>query len=101
MTILSCMHVVKLLQACPALCDPMDCCPPGSYVHGILQTSILEWVAMPFSRGSSQPRDQTWVLMSFTSSALACRLFTTSAILEAHLAIYVTLTKYILLYVLP
>ena len=43
------------------LCDPTDCSPPGSSVHGILQARILEWVAMPFSRGSSQPRDQTCV----------------------------------------
>jgi len=41
------------------LCNPMDCSPPGSSVHGILQARILEWVAVPFSRGSSQPRDQT------------------------------------------
>ena len=39
----------------------MDCSPPGSSVHGILQARILEWVAMPFSRGSSQPRDQTHI----------------------------------------
>ena len=39
----------KLLQSCPTLCDPMDCSPPGSSVHGILQARILEWVAMPFS----------------------------------------------------
>ena len=41
--------------------QPMDFSPPASSVHGILQTRILEWVAIPFSRGSSQPRDQTWV----------------------------------------
>ena len=41
------------------LCDPMDCSPLGSSVHGILQVSVLEWVAMPSSRGSSQPRNQT------------------------------------------
>ena len=41
------------------LCDPMDCSSPGSSVHGILQVRILEWVAIPFSRGSSQSRDQT------------------------------------------
>ena len=46
----------KSLQLCPTLCDPMDCSPPGSSVHGILQVSILETVAIPFSRGSSQPR---------------------------------------------
>ena len=43
------------------LWNPMDCSPPDSSVHGILQARILEWVAMPFSRGSSQSRDQTWV----------------------------------------
>ena len=42
-------------------CDPMDCNPPGSSVHGISQARMLEWVAIPFSRGSSQPRDWTHV----------------------------------------
>ena len=44
-------------QSYPTLCDPIDCSPPGSSVHGIFQARILEWVAMPSSRGSSQPRD--------------------------------------------
>ena len=48
-------------QPCPTLWDPMDCNLPGSSVHGILQARILEWVATPFSRESSQPRDWTWV----------------------------------------
>ena len=48
-----------VVQSCLTLCDPMDCSPPGSSVHGILQTRILKWVAILFSRGSSQPRDQT------------------------------------------
>ena len=48
-------------QLCLTLCNPMDCSPPGSSVHGILQTRILVWVAVSFSRGSSQPRAQTWV----------------------------------------
>ena len=43
------------------LCDPMDCSPPGSLVHGIFQAWILEWVAIPFFRGSSRPRDHTQV----------------------------------------
>ena len=51
----------KLLQLCPTFCDLMDCSPPSFSVHGILQARILEWVVMPFSRGSSQPRDQTCV----------------------------------------
>ena len=45
--------------SCVGLCDPMDCSPPGSSVHGILQARILEWAAIPFSRGSSPPRDGT------------------------------------------
>ena len=55
-------------------CDPMDCSLPGSSVHGILQARLLEWVAMPFSKGSSWPRDQT---MSLWSPTLAGGLFTT------------------------
>ena len=51
----------EVAQSCPTLCDPMDCNPPGSSVHGILQARILEWVAISFSRGSSQPRDRTRV----------------------------------------
>ena len=51
----------SVAQSCPTLCDPMDCSPPGSLVHGIFQAWILEWVAISFSRGSSRPRDQTWV----------------------------------------
>jgi len=52
---------VQLLQLCPTLCDPIDCSSPGSSVRGILQASILEWVAIPSSRGPSPPREQTWV----------------------------------------
>ena len=48
-------------QWCPTLCYPLDCSPPGSSVHGILQARILEWVAIPSSRGSSQLRDQIQV----------------------------------------
>ena len=51
----------KLLQSCPSLCDPMDHSLPGSSVHGILQARILEWAAMPSSRGSSWPRDGSCV----------------------------------------
>ena len=63
-TLLSIKLVVVMLvaQSCLTLCDPMDCSPPGSSVHGILQARILEWVAIPFSRSSSWPRDWTWVL---------------------------------------
>ena len=50
----------EVAQSCPTL-RPVDCSPPGSSVHGILQARILEWVAISFSRGSSQPRDRSWV----------------------------------------
>ena len=57
-----CMYVkVKSLSRVRLFCDPVDCRPPDSSVHGILQARILEWVAIAFSRGSSQPRDQTQV----------------------------------------
>ena len=49
----------EVTQSCPTLCDPMDCSLPGSAVHGIFQVRILEWVAISFSRVSSQPRDRT------------------------------------------
>ena len=63
---------VKVAQLCLTLCDPMDC-----IVHGILQPQILEWVAFPFSRGSSQPKDRTGV------SCTAGRFFTNWTIREA------------------
>ena len=62
--------VILVTQSCLTLCDPMDCSLPGSSVLGIFQARILEWVAIPFSRGSSQPRNQTQV------SHTAGRLFT-------------------------
>ena len=53
------MHVCSVTQSCSTLCDPVDWSSPGSSVHGILQARILEWVAVPSSRGSSWPRDRT------------------------------------------
>ena len=47
----------EVVQSCLTLCDPMDCSPPGSSIHGILQARILEWVTIPFSRASSGSRD--------------------------------------------
>ena len=52
---------VLVAELCLTLWDPIDCSPPGSSVHGVLQARTLEWVAIPFSRGSSWPRDQTQV----------------------------------------
>ena len=48
---------VLIAQLCLILVDPMDCSPPGCSIHGIFEARLLEWVAIPFSRGSSQPRD--------------------------------------------
>ena len=62
---------MKVTQLCLTLCDPVESSLPGSFVHGILQARILEWVAIPFSKGSSWPRDWTHV------SCLAGRFFTT------------------------
>ena len=62
--------LAKVAQSCPTLCDPMDCDLPGSSVHGIHQAITLEWVAMPSSRRSFQPRDGTQV------SLIAGRFFT-------------------------
>ena len=64
--------------------EPMNCNPPGSSVHGILQARIQEWAAMPSSRGSLQP-------MSFASPALAGRLFTTGATWEDTCNLFVYL----------
>ena len=48
----------EVAQSCPTLCDPMDCSLPGSSGHGIFQAIVLEWIAISFSKGSSQPRDK-------------------------------------------
>ena len=87
-TVYVCVYVCKMLflqgfhrgsvsQLCPTLWDPVDFRPPGSSVHGILQARILEWIAIPFSRGSSRPRDGTGV------SHIAGRFFISWATREA------------------
>ena len=83
-----CMCVL-VAQSCLILCDPVDCSLPGSSVHGILQARILEWVAIPFSRGSSWSRDQTWV------SCFASRFFTVAwATSDRHKCVYVFICIY-------
>ena len=70
---LLCLHrreYMLVALSCPTLCNPMDCSTPGSSVREIFQARVLEWVAISFFRGSSQPRDQTWV------SYIAGRFFT-------------------------
>ena len=59
-----CLHAcmcAKPFQSCLTLCDTLDCSPPGSFVHGIFQARVLEWVTVCFSGGSSQPKDLTCV----------------------------------------
>ena len=52
---------VLVAQLCLTLCNPIDCSSPGSCIHGIIQARLLEWVAIPFSRGSYRPREGTQV----------------------------------------
>ena len=68
---------VKVVQWCPALWDTMDCSPPTTSAHGVIQARILEWFAILFSRGSSRLRDQT------QDSCIAGRFFTIWATREA------------------
>ena len=63
---------IEVAQLCLTLCDPMDCSLPGSSVHEIFQARILEWVAISFSRGSSQPGDRTWVSHIVGRQTLYC-----------------------------
>ena len=81
-------------QLCPTLCDPMDCNPPGSTVHGILQARILDWLAIFSSRGSSWPRDWTHV---FCVSYIGMWILYHMSLSEAHKA----LNKYKALLLLP
>ena len=76
---------VKLLaaQSCPTLCNPMDCSLPVSSVHGILQARILEWVAIPFSRGSSSRRG--WTHSSCTGGQI---LYLLSHLESSHIATF-------------
>ena len=74
----------KLLQSCLTLCDPMDCSPPVSSVHGVLQARILEWIAISFSRGSSQPRDRTHI----SHVSCICRWVPSSTTREAPISVW-------------
>ena len=71
-----------IAQSCPTFCDPMDCSLRGSSVRGIFQAIVLKWIAISFSRGSSQPRDQT------TVSHIVDRCFTIWATGEVHRCTY-------------
>ena len=81
--------IVLVTQSCPTLCDPTDCSPPGSSVYGILQARILQWIAIPFSRGSSQSRDRTQV------SCVAGRFFTVWATGKTRKTIPLTIWTFV------
>ena len=80
-------HLVA--KSCPTLLRPHGLYPPGSSIHGISQARILRWVAISFSRGSSQPRDQTHI------ACLVCRFFTTEPALVSRLLTFKLLTIWI------
>ena len=82
-----CMHD----QSCPILCEPMDCSPPGSSVHGILQARILEWVAISSSKGSSWSRD--WTRVS-CASCIGRQVLYHWATREAQVSIFDHLKSY-------
>ena len=84
MCVCVCVWVAQLFLT---LCNHIDCSLAGSSVHGILRARILEWVVIPFSRGSSQPRDQTWV------SCIAGKFFITWATREAQSRFIVVIWK--------
>ena len=77
-----CAVHAKSLQLCPTLCDPLDYSLPGSSVHGIFQARILEWVAVPSSRGSSQFRERTRI---FCGSYIAGRFLTVEPLGKPHI----------------
>ena len=82
---------VKVTQLCPTLCDPMACT-----VHGILQARIREWVSFPFSRGSSQPRDQTRVsCIAGRLYPLSCQGIIGGIDCNTHVLIYFSLLPFI------
>jgi len=74
--------VCSVTKSCSTLCDPMDCSPPGSSVHGIFQARIVEWVAISYSSRPSQPRDRTHV------SFIAGGFFTTEPPVKPHPSLY-------------
>ena len=86
--------LAQLLHLCPTLCDPMDCSPQGSSVHGILEARILEWVPMPSSRRFLQPRD--WTDVSCIS-CIADEVFTAATLGKPPISIYLCLYLYLLL----
>ena len=86
-----CICTCSVAQSCPTLCNPMDCSPPASSVHGIFQARILEWAAISSARGSSHPRD--WTYVSCISCFASRQILYHWAIREAPL-FYIYIVKY-------
>ena len=84
---------VLVAQSCQTLCDPMDCSLPGSSVHSILQARILEWVAMPSSRGSSWARDPMWVSYIAVNSLLLSQSLQKSQLIEIIPLMWMSATR--------
>ena len=84
-------YVSEVAQSCPTLGDPMDCSLPGSCVHGIFQGIVLEWIAIFFFRGSSQPKDRTRV------SHIVDRRFTIWATREIHCLLHLMWPLYLMI----
>ena len=85
------------VQSCPTLCNPMDYSLPGSLVHGIFQASILEWVAISFFRGSSQPRDWTQVSRIVGRCFTICRFWFPLSLSGAGESVFLTSSQVLLL----
>ena len=83
-------------QSCLTLCNLMDCSPPGSFAHGILQARVVEWVAVSFSKGSSQSRGRTYI--SRIGKQIFYLLATREALClqKAYIKAYSNFTKYLL-----
>ena len=90
-------YCMLVTQSCLTVCDPMDCSPQGFSVHGILQGRTLEWVTIPFSRGSSQPRGWTQASCMaggfFTVWAASWAIWASSWAASEALAVYSPLTS--------
>ena len=84
----ACVYACSVSQLCQGLCDPLDCSLPGSFVHGILQARILEWVATPFSRGSSWPRDWTQVSCVSCTDRQVLYHWVTGEVYQRHLQLW-------------
>ena len=95
----TCMyHACSVTQLCPTLCNPMDCSPSGSSVHGIFQARILEWVAISSARGSPGPRDQTSVFCISWVSCTDRQNFYHWTPWEAHIYVYIFRVIFIYIY---